>query len=204
MRAVALAALGALCLVGVMACGAPARPDRGPAGAQIADTAARGLPTAGGRPILILAADGVDDLSLFGAWYALVATGWSARIATPARTGTVTADGRAVLSSLTFDAVKAADHPVVFVPAGLPADPAIDRIISGAAHLVVAAGAGERVRAAGITAPLADDDAMVRIEGNVISAARTGDLPHLVWTLEAYAEDRLRPADAAATRQTPP
>lgn len=196
----ALAATGA-------GCGAAPTPDRGPAGAQIADLSVRGLPGVEGRTLIVLAADGVDDISLFAGSYALAAAGWRVRIATPAPSGTVSADGRAVPSALSFDAVRPAEYAVLYVPAGLPADARIDRLIAAAVaerHLVVAPGAGPRVKAAGVKAPLADDEGMVRIAGNVLSAARSGDLPHLVWSLSAYADDRLRAAEAAATRNDPP
>ncbi len=207
MRAVNSATL-ALCaaLIGCGAAPAPA-PDRGAAGVQIKDLTARGVPAVDRRALIVLAADGVDDVSLFAGYYALSASGWAVRIATPAPSGTTSADGRAVPTGLTFDQVKPADYAVLYVPAGLPADPAIDRLIAAAAaerHLVVAPGAGPRVAAAGVKAPLADDEGMVRIEGNVLSAARTGDLPYLVWTLSAYADDRLRAAEAAASRNDPP
>lgn len=190
-----------------MACGGAPAADRGPAGPQIADLTARGLPAVDTRELVVLAADGVDDISLFGGYYALVADGWSVRIATPTPAGTRTADGRAVPSGLTLDALKPDDYAVLYVPAGLPADGALDAVIAAAAaerHLVVAPGAHERVAAAGVRAQMADDEGMVRIDGNVLSAARTGDLPHLVWTLSTYAQDRLRAAEAAATRNDPP
>jgi len=211
MRAVSLRPLVAAgLLTALVACaGTPPIPaaSRGPAGAQIKALTARGLPAGDGRKLIVLAADGVDYISLFGGYYALAAAGWSVRIATPAPSGTISADGRAVPSGLTFDRVKTDGYTALYVPAGLPAGGVIDAIIAAAAgerHLVVAPGAGARVAAAGVKAPLATDEQMVRIEGNVLSAARTGDLPHLVWTLSAYADDRLRAAEAAASRTDPP
>lgn len=204
-----MASMACLMALGLLAgCGGgPTPTDRGPAGAQIEASTARGMPATGGRRLLIVAAPGVDDISFFAGYYALVAAGWSVRVATPTPAGTTTADGRAVPSGLTFDGVKPADRTVLYVPAGLPADPAIDRLIAAAAaegHLVVAPGAGPRVKAAGVSAPLADDEGMVRIEGNVLSGARPGDLPHLVWTLGTYADDRLVGRDGAAGGDDPP
>lgn len=209
MRTLICSTLGPL-LLALAGCGgapvAEAPATSAPPGAALADLTARGLPAPGTHRAVVLAAPGVDDVSLFAAYYGLVATGWRVRVA--AAPGARTAGGRPIPADLAPAAVAPTDYDVLFVPAGLPADPALDALIAAAAaerHLALAAGAGPRAKAAGVDAALADDDAMVRIEGNVLSAARAGDLPHLLWSLDAYAADRLRTsAKGARTGEDPP
>lgn len=168
---------------------------------------ARGVPGTGPFRLLMLAGDGVDDVGFFGAWYGFVTAGWTVSVATPEPTAARTADGRPISGRTTLGAVEPGAFDMVFVPAGLPAGASFDAAIKGFAAqgiIVVGPGAISRAKAAGIAVSAPEGDGAVRIDGRVISAARTGDIPHLVWSSTAFAEDHLRGRVDAGGRDDPP
>lgn len=188
MRALSLAAA---CLA---ACGgAPTRTEPVPAppvDARAFD--ARGLPGALPWRALILVGDGVDDLEVYATWYALAATGWRVAVAGPSTNPARSAVGRPIPVTLALSTLDPTAWDVLFVPAGAPADPVVARFAAERALAFTAAGA-RAVEAAGVTIGdrLPSDDEMVKVTGNVVACARTGDLPALVHALGAWAQDHL-------------
>jgi hypothetical protein len=193
-----LRALIALLLAG---CGAAPSPAPAPAAPPMPSPkalAARGLPGAGPYRVLILAGPGVSDLELFTVYYGLVATGWHVRIAGPTAEPPRGELGLPIPIDVTLAEAKPAAYDLLFVPDGAPKDAEALALVRAFAerHLATTTGGAAILSAAGVLEgrTLASDEAMVHIDGNLLSAARPGDLPLLIHALGAYAEDRLRQA----------
>lgn len=168
---------------------------------------ARGLPGAGPYRALVLAGPEVSELELFAVYYGLTATGWRVQIAAPGGPprGRL---GVTIPTDWSIAEVRPDAFDVLFVPEGAPATPeslALVRTFASERHLATTAGGARVLDAAGVLAGrrLAGTDDMVEIDGNLLSAARPGDLPLLVHALGTYAEDRLRQARVSG-RGNPP
>jgi len=200
-----------LALVSTAACaGAPPPPPPSgppPSSVDVAQVRARLLPGEAPFRLLVLAGDGAPDLEVFGLYYGLEAQGWTVTIVAPAKTA-VGRQGLPFPVDITLSDVAPGAADVLFVPAGAPTDEAALALVkqyAAGGHLATTRRGAEVLAQAGVTEgrTLADDDAGVAIDGNLISAARPGDLPVLVHALETYAEDTLRAARAAGASAAP-
>jgi putative intracellular protease/amidase len=161
--------------------------------------AARGLPGHLPWKLAVLVGDGVDDLEVYGLYYALVSQGWQVSIAAPSTNTVRAANGRPIPVDVAFDKLDPAAFDVLYVPGGAPPVDVIKRFAD--ATIATTAAGARTLAAAGLDvgSRLATDDQMVRVDRNLVSCARPGDLPALAHALTAYADDVLRQAHATAS-----
>jgi hypothetical protein len=170
---------------------APAPPPAAPG--EAAAYATRGVPGYLPYRAVIAAGDGVDDLELFAVYYGLTALGWRATIAAQTKDPVRAANGRPIPVDETLADVDPARYDVLYVPGGAPAADLARRFAAEKTVATTAAGA-RALAAAGVAVEgrVATDEEMVKISGNLLSAARPGDLAGLVHALDAYAHDKFR------------
>jgi hypothetical protein len=125
------------------------------------------------RQAVVVVVPGVDDATLFGAWYALAADGWMVRLAATrdAPSPLRTAGGAELAVDLLLEDVRAEDVHVFYFPDGSDA---------------VADAAPEGPVRAGF------------VPGAQFPATRAGDVSGVVWSLNTWADDALRQRAAAA------
>ena len=149
--------------------------------------------------LLILAGPDVQELEVIGFAYAAQALGWPVTFTAPATSALKGAHGLALPLDKPLGAVDAAPYEALFVPRGAPTDAhalALMAAFAGdaAGRLLLATNGGvEALRAVpGLEkTETTSPDLGVRLSGNLLIAARPGDLPALAHALEATARDRL-------------
>ncbi len=159
--------------------------------------AVRGVPGYGPYRVLVLAGEGVDDLELYTVLYGLTAQGWRATVAAPTTEPVRASSGRPVPVDVALAEAEPERFDVLFVPGGAPSTGAaadLARRFAAERHLATTAAGAKVLAAAGVSVDgrVASDAEMVKIDGNLLSAARPGDLANLLHALEAYAHDKFR------------
>ncbi len=154
----------------------------------------------------ILTGPGVSSLEVFALYYGMTAKGWRVSLAAASTAPPRDDRGFALPVDLPLAQLAPKTFKVLFVPTGAPRDPtalAVLRTFAMEGLVALPSANAPLLELAGLKAELADDEAMTRLDGRVLSAARPGDLPALMHALESYAQDALRRAHVAGGGDPP-
>ena len=148
--------------------------------------------------LLILAGPESMELEVMGAAYACTALGWRTTIVAPSLGGLHGRHGLPIPGDIALGRLVPDAYTALIVPGGAPRDAEALALIARFAReadtrLLAPTTAGlESVRAVPELASLAaaSKDEGIHLDGNRLTAARTGDLPALCHALDAVAKDR--------------